>query len=165
MSATPRIISDPHNILADMRENGSYVTGDHIVYKANTHGEEYLDKDAHLQHPEAAEKVIQLLAQQISPDSIIIGPETRASVVLGERIAAMTQSRFIPTKKVSDVHTFPEETRSVLLQGKHPRILVDDILNNGETFVQVSKAMKELGLTIDEFHVMVDRNPEKSGQL
>lgn len=82
MSPTPRIISDPHTILADMKKNGSYVTGDHIVYKAGTHGEEYLDKDAHLQNPEAAEKVIQLLAQQITPGSILIAPETRSSVVL-----------------------------------------------------------------------------------
>lgn len=77
-----RIISDPHAILADMRKNGSYVTGNHIVYKAGTHGEEYLDKDTHLQNPEAAEKVIQLLAQGITPGSIIIAPETRSSVVI-----------------------------------------------------------------------------------
>jgi len=82
MSPTPRIISDPHSILADMKSNGSYVTDQHIVYKASTHGEEYLDKDEHLKHPEAAEKVIQLLARQIAPGSIIIAPETRASVVL-----------------------------------------------------------------------------------
>lgn len=42
---------DPHGILADMKKNGSYVTGDHIVYKAGPHGEDYLDKDLHLQQP------------------------------------------------------------------------------------------------------------------
>lgn len=165
MSSTHRIISDPHNILADMQENGSYVTGNHIVYKAGTHGEEYLDKDEHLKHPEAAEKVIQLLVEQIQPGSIIIAPETRSSVILGEEVARRTQSRFISTKKVNDAHAFPEETLSVLLKGKHPRVLIDDILNNGETLKQISKAMAEFNLTIDEFHVMVDRNPEKSGQL
>ncbi len=40
--------SDPHGILDSMRENGSFVTEKHIVYKAGTHGDKYLDKDAHL---------------------------------------------------------------------------------------------------------------------
>lgn len=45
---------DPHGILAEMRENGSYITvdhGKHIVYKFGTHGSDYLDKDLHLQQP------------------------------------------------------------------------------------------------------------------
>jgi len=73
---------DPYGILADMQANGSYVTGNHIVYKAGTHGAEYLDKDAHLRHPESAEKVVKLLAEKIPSESIIIGPETRSHVVL-----------------------------------------------------------------------------------
>jgi hypothetical protein len=40
---------DHYGILAEMRENGSYVDNQHIVYKAGTHGEKYLDKDAYLQ--------------------------------------------------------------------------------------------------------------------
>jgi hypothetical protein len=42
---------DPHGILTEMEKNGSYVRANHIVYKAGTHGEEYLDKDLHLQQP------------------------------------------------------------------------------------------------------------------
>lgn len=155
---------DPHGILADMHTNGSYVTRNHIVYKAGTHGEEYLDKDAHLNHPEAAEKVAQLLSQQIVPGSIIIAPETRSKVVLWERVAHLTQSRFVPTQKINDIHTFSPEI-TPLLRGKHTRILIDDILNNGETLSQIQKALGEIGIEIDEFHVMVDRNPQKSDQL
>ena len=42
---------DPYGILGEMKQNGSYVSGGHIVYKANTHGKQYLDKDAHLGQP------------------------------------------------------------------------------------------------------------------
>lgn len=83
-------LQDPHGIIDDMHKNGSYVTDSHIVYKAGTHGETYLDKDEHLKYPEAREKVIRLLAENIPTGSIIIGPETRSHVVLGERVAHLT---------------------------------------------------------------------------
>lgn len=155
---------DPHRILIDMQTNGSYVKNNHIVYKAGTHGEEYLDKDAHLIHPQAREKIVHLLAKNIPAGSIIIAPETRSKVILWEKVAQVTWSRFVPTRKENDLHTFPTEI-TPLLYGKHPRILIDDILNNGETLAQIQRALKEIGLEIDEFHVMVDRNPEKSRTL
>lgn len=80
-------------------------------------------------------------------------------------MANLTQSRFVPTQKVNDVHTFAPEILPVLVQGKHPRILIDDILNNGKAFAQIFRAMAQIGLIIDEFHVMIDRNPEKSKDL
>lgn len=41
--------SDEYGIIEAMREDGSFVDGDHIVYKQyENHGEKYLDKDAHL---------------------------------------------------------------------------------------------------------------------
>jgi hypothetical protein len=56
---------DPHGILEDMKKNGSYVEGDHIVYKAGTHGEKYLDKDAHLRSPGVAPRIINLLSEKV----------------------------------------------------------------------------------------------------
>ena len=60
MSISPT--KDPHGVLAEMQQNGSYVSGDHIVYKASTHGEKYLDKDAHLSQPGVARRIAELLA-------------------------------------------------------------------------------------------------------
>jgi hypothetical protein len=56
---------DPHGVLAEMQRNGSYVTGNHIIYKAGTHGSDYLDKDAHLRQPGVARRVAELLAAGI----------------------------------------------------------------------------------------------------
>jgi hypothetical protein len=53
---------DPHGVLAEMQQNGSYIKGRHIVYKAGLHGSDYLDKDAHLRQPGVARRVAELLA-------------------------------------------------------------------------------------------------------
>lgn len=53
---------DPHGVLAEMQQNGSYIKGRHIVYKAGLHGSDYLDKDVHLRQPGVARRVAELLA-------------------------------------------------------------------------------------------------------
>ncbi|MFA6079895.1 MAG: phosphoribosyltransferase [Candidatus Gracilibacteria bacterium] len=161
MSALDR---DPNGVLVSMKENCSYVDGIHVVYKASTHGRRYLDKDAHLKQPGVAKRVIELLSQGIIPGAVIIAPETSAETNLGQEVARLIGADCIPTKKVADKHTFnPEHLRG--LHGRHPRILIDDILNNGATLEQIQEALGGFGLTIDQFRVMVDRNPEKSSQL
>ncbi len=41
--------NDKHGIIEAMRKDGTFVDGDHIVYKQfENHGEGYLDKIAHL---------------------------------------------------------------------------------------------------------------------
>jgi hypothetical protein len=163
MSPSPE--HDQHGILAEMRENGSYITGQHIVHQDGTHGEEYLDQNAHLNHPESAARVIQLMAQSIPPGSMIISPETRLGVVLGERIAKDTRSSFFATKKQDGIHTIPPNITQILTQHEGPRILIDTILNNGATFSQVSRALRLIGLKIDAFHVMINENPALSSRL
>jgi|GEM_PF-3048722 len=100
---------DPHKILGDMEQNGSYVGDKHIVYKDGTHGDKYLDKDKHLSQPGVAEKICALFATDITPGTIIISPETRSKVNLGERIAQMTGATCLSTQKILDVHSFHPE--------------------------------------------------------
>ncbi len=164
MPASSRIIHDPHEILTDIHKNGSYVTGNHVVCETGNHCAEYPDIDTYLNHSGVGKKVSGLLAQGITPGSIIIGPDTRGSVVLGELVARLAQSRFVATKKVNNVHTFPSEI-TTLLHGEHPRILIDSILDSSETLEQIQKALQEIGLTVNELRVMMDVNPENSGQL
>jgi len=112
-----------------MRVNGSYVDDIHVVYKAGPHGRQYLDKDSYLKQPGVAGRVVKFLAERIAPGAVIIAPETSAETNLGQEVARLIGANCIPTKKVADKHTFdPEYLRG--LHGRHPRILIDDILNN-----------------------------------
>lgn len=135
-----------------------------MVYKLGTHGLVYVNKDDHLAHPEAAEKVSHLLAEGIPEGSIIIGPETRTQFKLAERVAQLSKSDYFPTKKENDIHTF-DPTHIPLLHGKQKRFLIDDILNNAVTLKQIEAALQALGLSIDEFRVMVNRNPAGSASI
>lgn len=123
-------IKDPHGILGEMKQNGSYVSGDHIVYKAGTHGERYLDKDAHLKTPDVAPKVVNLLSQKVPEGAIVIMPETRSEVKLGKDVAHIVHGRLATTQKNEhDIHTFSPEMAKILKENR-ARVLVDDILNN-----------------------------------
>lgn len=56
--------SDEYGIIEAMQEDGSFVDGDHIVYKQiEKHGEKYLDKDAHLKQDGVAHTIARRLAQ------------------------------------------------------------------------------------------------------
>lgn len=66
--------------------------------------------------------------------------------------------------KVGDKHTLPNGALEILKKGGVP-VLVDDILNNGETLKQVQAALAELKYTVEEFHVMVNRNPVHALEL
>jgi orotate phosphoribosyltransferase len=156
--------SDEHGIIEAMQENGSYVHGQHIVYKAGTHGEIYFDKDAHLASPDVPRRIIQLLSEKIPHNAIIIAPETRSQVRLGAGVAENTWSRLIQTVKVGDKHTLPNGALKIFKKGGVP-VLVDDILNNGETLKQIQTALAELKYTVEEFHVMVNRNPVHALEL
>lgn len=149
---------DPHGILSAMEENWSLVRGVHVVYKLGTHGDVYVNKDAHLAHPEVAERISQLLAEGIPDGSIIIGPETRTEFKLAERVAQLSRSEYVPTKKEKDVHTFDPKYHT-LLREQRKRFGVDDILNNAVTLEQINAALLALGLSMEEFRVMVNRNP------
>lgn len=152
---------DRYGIIEDMKEDGSCVTGKHIVYKAGTHGEVYFDKDAHLSSPDVPRGIIQLLSEKIPHNAIIIAPETRSQVNLGVGVAENTGSPLIQTVKINDKHTLTDGALEILNKGG-VSVLVDDILNNGETLKQVQAALAEMGYTVEEFHVMVNRNPEYS---
>lgn len=163
MSISPT--KDPHGVLAEMQQNGSYVSGDHIVYKASTHGEKYLDKDAHLKAPGVAPKIVNLLSEKVPEGAIVIAPETRSEVKLGRDVAHIVHGRLVTTQKnEQDIHTFSPEMIKILQENRY-RVLVDDILNNGETLRQVQKALAELGFSLHSFHVMVDRNPAFSDTI
>lgn len=76
-------------------------------------------------------------------------------------VRVFASGTMVPTKKVKDIHTFDESVLPLLRSGK--RIIgIDDISNNGRTLREIQAALKNYGLTLDEFRVMVDRNPEQS---
>jgi orotate phosphoribosyltransferase len=76
-------------------------------------------------------------------------------------VASILDTDCISTKKVNDKHTFNPEELECLHFGR-PRILIDDIFNNGETLRQIVEGLRRYGLTLDGCHFMVDRNPAKS---
>ncbi len=156
--------NDKHGIIEAMRKDGTFVDGDHIVYKQfENHGEGYLDKIAHLKQEWVAHHIGHLLAHWIPEGSIVIAPET-SSTNLGEMVGVFANGVVVPTKKVKDIHTFDESVLPLLMSGK--RIIgIDDISNNGRTLREIQAALAEHGLTLDEFRVMVDRNPEQSAGI
>lgn len=156
--------SDEYGIIEAMQADGSFVDGDHIVYKQyENHGEKYLDKDAHLKQEWVAHTVAHRLAKWIPGGSIIIAPET-SSINLGEMVRVFANGIVVPTRKVKDIHTFDESVLPLLRSGK--RIIgIDDISNNGRTLREIQAALNNYGLTLDEFCVMVDRNPEQSAGI
>ena len=159
---------DPHGILTDMEQYPeAYVTWQHIIYKAGTHGETYLNKDAYLQIPDVAERVADLIAKNISEWSVIIAPATSSTINLAKMVAERVKDCIcIETKKVADRHVFDEGAISQLAACSGKTIyLVDDILNNGETLRQVQSALAEQDHTLSGFHVMVNRNPEASANI
>ncbi len=79
-------------------------------------------------------------------------------------VSVFANGIMVPTKKVKDIHTFDESVLPLLRSGK--RIIgIDDISNNGRTLREIQTALKKYGLTLDEFRVMVDRNPEQSAGI
>lgn len=76
-------------------------------------------------------------------------------------VAELSNSTLVPTKKEKDVHTFEADVLDLLKKGG--RIIgVDDISNNLRTLKEIQAALQKLGLSLDEFRVMADRNPELS---
>lgn len=79
-------------------------------------------------------------------------------------VKVFAEGTMVPTKKVKDIHTFDESVLPLLRSGK--RIIgIDDISNNGRTLREIQAALNNYGLTLDEFRVMVDRNPEQSAGI
>ncbi len=79
-------------------------------------------------------------------------------------VSVFAEGTMVRTKKVNDIHIFEDGVLPLLRSGK--RIIgIDDISNNGRTLREIHIALKKYGLTLDEFRVMVDRNPRESAGI
>ena len=135
-----------------MEENWSLVRGVHVVYKLGTHGDVYVNKDAHLAHPEVAERISQLVGRRNTRWFYHYWPRNADKFKLAERVAQLSRSEYVPTKK-EKMYILLIQNITHFLREQRKRFGVDDILNNAVTLEQINAALLALGLSMEEFRV------------
>ncbi len=142
-----------------LRDSNAILTGDHFVYVTGEHGDGWIDKDAIFPHTERISELAGLLAQAVAGRrfEIVCGPATGGLVVSQWTAHHLgVPAVFCDHGKEAGYHPAtaapgPLRPPFVLRRGydrlaRGKRVLVvDDVVNTGESLRETADAVREAG--------------------
>ncbi len=150
--------------LAILQASGAILTDDHFVYISGEHGSGWIDKDAIFVDVSRTRRLGQLLAQAVAG----LGAEVLCGPATGGLIVAQWTALELKLPAVFAEHNPPRAAQQLrgqlaLHRGydrlvKDKRVLVvDDIVNTGQSIGQTVAALRQCGATVVGAAVLVDR--------
>jgi len=150
-----------------MRATGALQSG-HFLLKSGRHGEQYLEKWALLQHPEAAAEICRALAvrvlghlkEQGTEVDLVAGPTT-GGVLLAYELGRLLGVRGIFAEEVTggDGVTRREFRRGFVVPPRARVLLVDDIFTTGSSLIALLAPLYAAGAHPVAAAVVASRTP------
>jgi orotate phosphoribosyltransferase len=149
---------------AILRDSNALLSGDHFVYISGDHGSGWVDKDAIFLRPDRVRRLTQLLADAVGQ----IQPEILCGPAVGGLIVAQWTALALGSPAVfaeHDVRRSIDELRGPfsLHRGFNRQVagrrvlVVDDIVNTGQSLRQTIAAVRAAGGTVIAAAALVDR--------
>jgi orotate phosphoribosyltransferase len=149
---------------AILRDSNALLSGDHFVYISGDHGSGWVDKDAIFLRPDRVRRLTQLLADAVGQ----IQPEILCGPAVGGLIVAQWTAFALELPAVfaeHDVRCSIDELRGPfsLHRGFNRQVagrrvlVVDDIVNTGQSLRQTVSAVRAAGGTVIAAAALVDR--------
>lgn len=129
----------------------------HFILPSGLHTSEFWEKFVLLQHPQAAKKLVAMIAERYCHVSVeyVAGPAL-GGVVLAYELAHQLHCQAIFVEKTPDPGVFVTG-RGVTLEPGTPTILIDDFVSTGRTLTASVKALQAIGADVKHVLVLVDR--------
>ncbi len=159
--------SKEKEVLDIFAEVMAIITGSHIVYSADGHGSAYVNKDAVFPYTKKISRLCKIIAEQFVDDGIeiVIGPATGGIIMsqwvayhLEEMTGKEVLSIYAEKTKVAgkDKQFVIKRGYDKLIAGKKV-LVVEDILNSGDSAGKVVKVSRETGGYVKGLAVLCKR--------
>jgi len=141
-------------VLNTLRECESLLDG-HFLLSSGKHSDKYCQCAKLLQHPVAAAKIIEVIAEQVKELNVdvVVGP-AMGGIVVAYELARQLGVRGIFTERVDNVMTL---RRGFTLE-KGERVLIsEDVVTTAKSTMETVKVLEEYGVEIVGLCCLVDR--------
>lgn len=154
------------DVVEILKQLGSVITDDHLVYTSGKHGEVYINKDALYPHPIQTSEVGKMFAEKYKDVDIdVVAAPALGGIILSTWTAYhLTQ---LKGKEVLGVYAekMPDKSMAFtrgydrLIQGKNV-LVIEDLSTTGGSVKKVVELVKATGGNVVACCVMVNRDPE-----
>ena len=147
-------------VLKLFRSTGAYLQG-HFRLTSGLHSAEYLQSALVLQHPQAAERLGRMLAEEMQPlisekPTVVVSPAL-GGLIIGHEVARAIGCRFIFTERD------PETKKMLLRRGFRVEpgegaVVIEDVITTGGSTKDVIDTLDAAGATVLAAGSIIDRS-------
>ncbi len=147
-------------VLELFRQTGAYLQG-HFRLTSGLHSAEYLQSALVLRHPQAAEKLGRLLAQELrkiisnAPD-LVISPAL-GGLIIGHEVARALGTPFLFTERDPETRKMALR-RGFTIEPGAKAVIVEDVITTGGSTQDVIEIVRELGAKVLGAGSIIDRS-------
>ena len=147
-------------VLQLFRQTGAYLQG-HFRLTSGLHSAEYLQSALVLRHPEAAEKLGRLLAEELrriipaAPD-LVVSPAL-GGLIIGHEVARALGTPFLFTERDPETRKMSLR-RGFTVEPGSTAVVVEDVITTGGSTQDVIEILKELGGRVLAAGSIIDRS-------
>jgi orotate phosphoribosyltransferase len=148
------------NVLELFRSTGAYLQG-HFRLTSGLHSAEYLQCALVLQHPEAAERLGRMLAQELSRSTgekigLVVSPAL-GGLIIGHEVARALGTPFLFTERDADTRKMSLR-RGFTVQPGEVAVVVEDVITTGGSTQDVIEVLQTAGVTVAAAGSIIDRS-------
>jgi orotate phosphoribosyltransferase len=147
-------------VLELFRETGAYLQG-HFRLTSGLHSGEYLQCALVLRHPAAAEKLGQLLAQELrkvvpSPPTLVVSPAL-GGLIIGHEVARALGTPHLFTERDPETRQMTLR-RGFTVQPSDTAVVVEDVITTGGSTHDVVELLQRAGAQVLAAGSIIDRS-------
>lgn len=148
------------SILEIFKSTGAYLQG-HFQLTSGLHSAEYLQCALVLQHPAAAEKLGQLLAEELrqyAPAGVkLVAAPALGGLIIGHEVARALGARFLFTERDAATKEMALRRGFTVAPGE-PALVIEDVITTGGSTRDVVEALTAAGAKVLAAGSIVDRS-------
>lgn len=148
------------SVLELFRSTGAYLQG-HFRLTSGLHSAEYLQSALVLQHPELAEKLGRLLAEQLTPwlpikVDLVVSPAL-GGLIIGHEVARSLGCRFLFTER-DPMSKQMQLRRGFAIDSGQTAVVIEDVITTGGSTLDVIRVLRASGATVLAAGSIIDRS-------
>ena len=152
--------SQAESILEIFKSTGAYLQG-HFRLTSGLHSAEYLQCALVLQHPPAAEKLGQLLAEELrqyAPAGVkLVAAPALGGLIVGHEVARALGARFLFTERDASTKAMSLRRGFTVSPGE-PAVVVEDVITTGGSTQDVIEVLTAAGAKVLAAGSIIDRS-------
>jgi orotate phosphoribosyltransferase len=152
--------SQAESILEIFKSTGAYLQG-HFRLTSGLHSAEYLQCALVLQHPAAAERLGQLLAEELrqyAPAGVkLVAAPALGGLIVGHEVARALGARFLFTERDASTKAMSLRRGFTVSPGE-PAVVVEDVITTGGSTQDVIEVLTAAGAKVLAAGSIIDRS-------